>query len=502
VQRYRVVIIGAGIVGASIARVLSMYENLDVTLVEKEPDVGWGVSKANTSIIHPGHEEDPEKHPLRARLCVEGNRLWREWVKELDIPAKWPGELMVFTSSDEEKEARKYVELAKRNNVPGVRIVYRDELKALEPNINPNALGAVYAPTAGTVSPMEAVVAIAENAVENGVKLLTETEVTGIRVSGGRVMGVETNRGFIEADIVINAAGLYADKISHRAGVELGFFIRPRKGQYLLFDEDVDVKPLRILHTTPTPITKGVYAITTVHGNLMIGPTAEDLPIEAREDTSTTFEGLEYLWREAGKLLRALPPRSKVIRTFAGLRPEPPDGNWLIKVYTDPWGFVNVAGIRSPGLTAAPAIAHYVAEQISKVLDVNLVRKEKWNPFRRDITRLRGKSLEEIDKMIRQNPDYGEIVCYCRMVSKAEVLEAIERIRRIGAKVTLEGIKFRTLAMMGMCQGAFCRWRVAKIVSEALGVPMESVVVKRGGYGIGDIKLLLRQRTASRGGVQ
>ena len=167
-QRHRVVIIGAGIVGASIARVLSMYENFDVTLIEKEPDVGWGVSKANTSIIHPGHEEDPEKHPLRARLCVEGNRLWREWVKELDIPAKWPGELMVFTSSDEEKEARKYVELAKRNNVPGVRIVYRDELRVLEPSINPNALGAVYAPTAGTISPMEAVIAIVENAVENG----------------------------------------------------------------------------------------------------------------------------------------------------------------------------------------------------------------------------------------------------------------------------------------------------------------------------------------------
>jgi len=483
------------VIGSSIARVLSRYENFDVVLAEKEPDVGWGVSKANTAIIHPGHEEDPNVHPLRAALCKRGNELWKLWAKELDIPVKWPGELMVFTNNEEEKEAKKYVDLARANGVPGVRLVYGDELKALEPNINPNALGAVYAPSAGTLSPMEAVIAIVENSVDNGVKLLTETEVTGVRIRDKRVIGVETNRGFIEADIVINAAGLYADRIAHMAGVEPEFYIRPRRGEYIVFDEDATPKPVRILHTTPTPITKGVYALTTVEGNLLVGPTAEDLPIDAREETSTTAKGLEYVWNEARRLLKELPPRSKIVRTYAGLRPEPPGGHWLLKAYEEPWGFVNAAGMRSPGLTAAPAIAEYIREQITKVFDVKLVEKKNWNPYRRGITRLRGRTLEQIDELVKKNPDYGEVICYCRMVSKAEIVEAVERMKRIGVKtVTFDGVKFRTLVGTGRCQGSFCRWRVALIISQLTGVPLDKVVIKRSTYGIGDVKALLKEK--------
>ncbi|MEM0368993.1 MAG: NAD(P)/FAD-dependent oxidoreductase [Desulfurococcaceae archaeon] len=490
-NKLKVVVVGAGIVGSSIARVLSMYENFDITLIEKEPDVGWGASKANTSIVHPGHEEDPNVHPLRAELCVKGNQMWRTWAKELEIPVTWQGELMVFTNEDEEKRAREYVKLAQLNNVPGVRIVYEKELRVLEPNIGKEAKGAVWAPTGGLISPFEAVIAVVENAVENGVKLLTETEALGVKVSDGRVKGVETNRGFIEADIVINAAGLYSDKITHSAGVELDFYIRPRKGEYLLFDENIEVKPTRILHTTPTPITKGVYAITTVHGNVLIGPTAEDLPREAKDDVSTTTKGLDYVYQEATKLLKEMPPRSKLIRTFAGLRPEPPGGHWLIKAYGDPWGFVNAAGIRSPGFTSAPAIAEYVAKLISETYDIKLVRKNNWNPYRRDITRVNNRSLSEIDELIRKNPNYGEIVCYCKTVSKAEILEAIDRMIKTGIKtITLDGLKFRTYAGFGMCQGSFCRWRIGKIVSEKLGIPYHDVVVKRTKYGIGDVKVL------------
>ena len=488
----RVVIVGAGVVGASIARVLSMYEGLDVLIVERMPDVGWGASKANTSVIHPGHEEDPRQHPLRARLCVEGNRLWRRWAEELEIPARWPGELMVFTTPEEEREAMRYVELARLNGVPGVRPVYGAELRALEPAVSEQALGAIYAPTAGTVSPFEAVIAIVENAVENGVRLLAETEVKRVVVEGGAVRGVETSRGFIEADVVVNAAGLHADEVSHSAGVEGDFRIRPRRGEYLLYDEAVPVKPARILHTTPTPLTKGVYALTTVHGNLLLGPTAEDLPYEAKGSAPTTRQGLEHVLREASKLLRELPPRARLVRTFAGLRPEPPGGEWLIRAYDDPWGFVNVAGIRSPGLTAAPAIAHYVAGLIAERYGVELRRKRRWNPRRRGIRRVAGRSLEEVDAMVRENPDYGEIVCYCRMVSKAEVLEAVERIRRIGARVTLDGVKFRSYAGFGRCQGGFCRWRVALLVSRATGVPMHAVPVATAPYGLGDVKALLR----------
>lgn len=488
----RVAVVGAGVVGASVARVLTMYEGFEVLLVEREPDVGWGVSKANTSIIHPGHEEDPRQHPLRAKLCVEGNRLWRQWVKELDIPADWLGELMVFASPDEEREARKYVELAKLNGVPGVRLVYEREMLALEPNVNPQALGAVYAPTAGTISPFEAVTAIVENAVENGAKLLAETEVLRVRVEGGEVKGLETTRGFVEADIVVNAAGLWADEISRSAGVEPEFRIKPRRGEYLLFDEDVGAKPARILHTVPTPVTKGVYALTTVHGNLLIGPTAEDLPPEAKDETGTTREGLGRVLSEAAKLLKEVPPTSKVVRTFAGLRPEPPGSMWLVKAYGDPWGFVNVAGIRSPGLTAAPALAYHVVKLVSETYGIELKRREGWNPRRRGIERLAGRSLKEVNEKVRANPDYGEIVCYCKMVSKGEVLEAIERIRRIGARPTIDGVKFRVQAGFGRCQGSFCRWRVALLIAQSTGQPLHAVLAGKGVYAVGDVKLLLK----------
>jgi len=491
--KLRVLVIGSGVIGASIARVLTRYFNFDVLIVEREPDVGWGVSKANTSIIHPGHEEDPDRYPLRAELCVRGNELWRKWVQELSILARWPGELIMYTSSDEGREVRKYIEFARRNRVPGVRLLDRSELLNMEPSASEDSVGALYAPTAGLISPFEAVVAIVENSVENDAKLLVETEVRGVRVSSGRVVGVETSRGFIEADLVVNAAGLYADIISHMAGVEVDFKITSRKGQYILFDEEAGSKPRFILHTTPTTKTKGVYAVTTVHDNLMIGPTAEDLPWEAKDDTSTTPDGVEYLYREARKLLRTLPPRSRIIRFFAGLRPEPPDGQWLIKAYTDPWGFVNVAGIRSPGLTAAPAIAEYVLKLIAEIYDIKLVEKPSWNPYRRDTTRVKGRSLHEIDELVKSNPDYGEIVCYCKMVSKAEVLEAIERIKRIGAKVTVDGVKFRVYAGFGKCQGSFCRWRVASIISRELAIPLHGVLVKHSTYGVGDVKSVWRE---------
>ena len=492
-MRLRVAIIGSGIIGSCIARVLSMYENFSVTLIEREFDVGWGSSKANSSVIHPGHEEDPERHPLRAKLCKEGNILWRTWAKELDIPVKWPGELMVFFK-EEERRARKYIDLAKRNGIPSVKIVPREELLKMEPILNPDVEGAVYAPTTGVIDPFEAVIAIVENAVDNSVKLLTETEVRAIKIAGGEVKGVLTNNGFIDADIIINAAGIHSDEISHMAGVEPNFKIRPRRGEYILFDEDVEIKPTRVLHTTPTEKTKGVYGLTTIHGNLMIGPTAEDLPPDFKERTSTTNEGLEYLWDKAKALFKELPPRSKVIRSFAGLRAEPLDGRWLIRAYTDPWGFINVAGIRSPGFTAAPAIAHYVLNLIRTEYDVKLIKKDRWNPYRRGIVRLADKSLHQIDSLIRKNPDYGEIICYCKLVSKAEILEAIERMRKIGIKtITLDGIKYRTRAGFGRCQGAFCRWKIALLVSEYAQIPLHKVVIKKSPYGIGDVKVLLRE---------
>lgn len=486
----KVAIIGAGIVGTAIARLLSQYENLEVHILEKNADVGWGASKANTAIIHPGHEEDPDKHPLRAKLCVRGNRIWHSWVKELDIPAKWPGELMLAFSREDLETAEHYLELGEKNGVPGVRLVYGEELKGLEPNVNPNAVGALWAPTAGQLAPWEAIIALTENAVSNGAKLHTETEVRRIKIENGKVKGVETNNGFIEADIVINAAGLYADQISKSAGID--FEIHPRKGEYYLFEEDALPKVNRIVHQTPTPITKGVYLATTVEGNLMIGPTAEDLPVEAKEDTSTSKKGLSFVWEWAQKLVAELPSKERVMKTFAGLRPEPPGGHWIIEAYDRPWGFVNAAGMRSPALASAPAIAEYVVEELlSKKLKLNLRKKENWNPYRKGIRRLKEASEEEKEKLIRENPKYGNVVCMCKEVSEAEIIEAIERMQRIGIKtITLDGIKFRTTSMFGWCQGSFCRIRIAKIVSEKLGIPLWDIAIKdrKVSYGLGNVK--------------
>jgi glycerol-3-phosphate dehydrogenase len=491
----KVVIIGAGVVGASIARVLSKYENLEIHLVERELDVGWGSSKANTGLLHPGHEEDPEKHPFRARLCIQGNKLWHQWVKELFIPANFPGELMVAFEDENFKALKKYEELGKRNGVPALRIVREEEIQRLEPNIAPDALGALWASTCGQLAPWEAVIALVENAVDNGVKLHLGTEVREIKIGEGKVKGLKTNRESIEADIIINAAGMYADKISKIADLD-HFSIHPRKGEYYIFDEDATPKVVRIVHPTPTSLSKGVYVTTTVHGNLMIGPTAQDLPEDFKDDRSTGKRGLDFIWEWAKKLVRELPPKNKVIKSFAGLRPEPPNGDFLIEAYDELYGFINVAGIRSPGFTSAPAIAYYVKGLMEETFGVTLREKEKWNPYRKGILKIKDLPLEKQRMLIQQNPMYGNVVCMCKGTTEAEVVEAISRVRKIGATmITLDSIKYRTLALFGTCQGSFCRLPMTKIISKETGIPMWKITLKGCGteYGIGDVKVLQRR---------
>ncbi|ALV62650.1 Glycerol-3-phosphate dehydrogenase [Thermococcus sp. 2319x1] len=492
-MKTRAVIIGAGISGASIARVLSRYENLEVHLIEKNADVGWGVSKANTALIHGGYDDDPEKYPTRAKLCIKGNRLWHEWVKELEIPHIWNGALIVALEDEDFKELEKLLERGRKNGVPEMRIVGREELFHLEPNLNPEALGGLWVPIVGQIGPIPAVIAIVENAVANGVKLHLETEVRGIKVEGGEVKGVETNNGFIEADIIINAAGLYADEISRMVGVN-DFEIHPRKGEYWIFDDDIP-GPRRVLFPTPTPKSKGVVVTTEISGHLMIGPNAQDLPREEKENTATTREGLEEVWKKARELWPNLPPRSKVIRTFAGLRPEPTGGDFIIRAEKEVWGFINVAGIRSPGLTSAPAIAYEVRDIIKRDLGIKLVEKKKWNPYRKDITHFFMLSREKANELVKQNPSYGKIVCRCNHVSEGDILEAIERMKLIGVKTpSIDSIKVRTKATSGTCQGSFCRVRIARILAREYGVDLWDVTLKGKGseIGIGDVKVLLR----------
>ena len=486
-----VVVVGGGIVGCSIARNLSRYE-IETHLVESRLDVGWGVTKANTSIIHPGHEEDASIHPLRAKFCVEGNRIWRRWAGEMDIPSSWNGELMVALDDGDVGKLEHYLRLGEKNGVEGLEIVDGEEMRKLEPNITPDAAAALWAPAAGLIAPWEACIALAENAADNGVKIHLNTEVTGVDIKGGAVAGVETVGGVIKADVVINAAGLFADSISEMAGVPLS--IKPRKGQYYLFREGGGPNVERIVHMTPTETTKGVYAVKTVEGNLMLGPTAEDMDEDEKDERSTTGEGLDYVWENAGKFLASLPPKSTVLKIFAGLRPEPAGGKYVIWAYDNPPGFVNVAGIRSPGLTAAPAIAGYVVNLLEEKLDLRMAEKERWNPIRRGIKRFSRISDAERQHLISSNPGYGNVVCMCKEVTEGEVVEAINRMRKLGAEVTMDSIKFRTLAMFGECQGSFCRPRIAGIIAREAGMPLWQVSVNGEGteYGTGDVKVLQR----------
>ena len=487
------IIIGAGVIGASIARVLSKYENLEIHLVEMEPDAGWGASRANTAIIHGGYDDDPQKYPMRARLCVRGAKLWRRWVRELDIPANFSGILVLAFTEEEIEELHKLRERGLKNGVPGLRILQdRDVLQTLEPNLNDNVRAALWAPVGGVINSIEAVIALVENAVDNGVMTHFNTRVLSVKTSCSEVVGVETSRGFIEADVVINAAGLYADEISKSAGAD-EFTIRPRIGEYYIFDEDAGPKVTRVLFPVPTPVTKGVAVIKTTEGNLMIGPTARDLSPSEKEEWGTSEKGLEVVWKEARRLVKALPPLNKAIKTFAGLRPEPPHGDFILKSYEEPYGFINAAGMRSPGLTSAPAVAYEVVRIMKEELGIELEEKHQWNPFRRGIKRFSKATNRERAELIQEDPDYGVIVCKHRLVTKAEVIEAMKRIRSIGAEITVRGIKYRTWAGMGRCQGAFCILQLIRLIAEFEGIALWSVkLTKRGSeVGIGDIYTLV-----------
>ncbi|MFO8132387.1 MAG: NAD(P)/FAD-dependent oxidoreductase [Thermoplasmatota archaeon] len=485
----RVVVVGAGIVGGCIARELSRYQ-LDVHLVEKEHDVGWGATKANTGIIHPGHEEDPARHPLRARLCLAGNKRWRQLARELDVPARWPGELMAAVQENQRDQLERYRRLGERNQVDGLRVVEGSELREMEPLLHDDVTAALWAPSAGMVAPWEAVLGVVENAHANGVHVHLGCEVVDVDIDGNAVAGVVTTRGRIDADVVVNAAGLHAGRVAALAGVS-DVHVTPRRGEYLLFDEDVDVKPEHIVHPVPGEKSKGVYAVTTVEGNLMLGPTAEDLPSREVDIRATTREGLEYIWDHAAGLLKKMPSRRAVVKTFAGLRPEPPGGRYIIGACNEPWGFVNAAGVRSPGLTAAPAIAEEIAGLLPEQLDVELQEKPAWQPRRAGITRLAAAPRRRQRQLIARQPAYGHVVCRCKEVTEAEILEAIRRIRHLGGRVSLDGVKFRTLAMFGFCQGSFCRVQVARLIARELQVPLWQVWQRDNAtYAVGDVKIL------------
>lgn len=462
---YDVIIIGAGVSGCAIARELSRYK-LKTMVLEKALDVCEGTSKANSGIAHAGYDAKPGT--LKAKLNVEGSRRMKALSEELDFPYKQNGSLVLCF---DEKDRSKLEELKKRgecNGVPDIRILNREEVLSLEPGAGEQVVSALYTPTGAIVCPFGLTIALAENAAVNGVEFQFGTKVKVIRKAAEGYL-IETNKGSFETKLVINAAGVYADEL-HNMVSEEKMKLTPRRGEYLLCDKLSKGIPSHTLFQLPTALGKGVLVTPTVHGNLLIGPTAED--IEDKEGIETTAEGMELIREKATLSVKELPLR-QVITSFAGLRAHGGE-DFIIKEVPDAPGFIDVAGIESPGLTCAPAIGAYVADIVKKLLSP--AEKENFIAERRGIPSMALASGQERQRLILENPAYANVICRCEMVTEGEIIDAIRR--PVGARTT-DGIKRRTRAGMGRCQSGFCNPKVVEILARELGVD-ESEVLKSG----------------------
>ncbi|MGI6424513.1 MAG: NAD(P)/FAD-dependent oxidoreductase [Tepidanaerobacteraceae bacterium] len=463
-----IVIIGAGVTGCSIARELSRYD-LNITVVEKEEDVACGTSKANSAIVHAGFDAAPGT--WKAKLNVEGNKLYPALCEELDVPLVMNGSLVVAVTEEEEKALEELLERGKINGVKYLSIIGKDELHAMEPNLSPNARAALNAPTGGLVCPYELTIALAENANQNGVKFLLNAPVIDIEVLEDSSFLVKTPKGSIRSKYVINAAGLFADEISKMAGAE-EYSITPRKGEYLIFDKHFGNLVSKAIFPTPTKISKGILVCPTVDGNIFIGPNSNN--IEDKNDTSVNPPGIKEIIEGGKKLVPDLPLKN-IITSFAGLRAVSNTNDFIIEASKKVRGFINVGGIQSPGLTSAPAIAIMVRE-ILQEQGVTLKEKPDFIPQRPKKVRFRELDNKERSKLIEQNPAFGHVICRCETVTEAEIIDAIKR--PVGAR-SIDAVKRRTRAGMGRCQGGFCSPRVLEIIARELGIdPLE--ITKKG----------------------
>lgn len=461
---YDVTIIGAGVVGAFVARELSRYD-LKVLILEKDNDVANGTTKANSAIVHSGYDASPGS--LKARFNVEGNSMMEEICKELYVPFKRTGSLTVAFDEEEMATLNDLYERGLTNKVPDLKIINREELQAMEPNISPEALGALYVPSAGIVGPWELAIALIENAMDNGVELALNSKVTDIKkIADGYLVSTEDKE--IETRYVVNCAGLYSDEI-HNMVAEEEFKISPRKGQYFLFDKSAGNIFNTVLFQTPSKISKGVVVLPTVHGNLLVGPDAES--IEDKENKETSDDRLRFVRETAMKTSNKI-PFNAVITSFAGLRASGNTGDFIIKEVEGAKGFIDVAAIESPGLTASPAIGKYVVGLLEEI-NGGFKHKEDFNPRRREVIHFMELSTEEKHELIKKDKRFGRIICRCENITEGEIVDAIHR--KAGGR-TVDGIKRRVRPGGGRCQGGFCQPRVMEILARELNKDMTEIL--------------------------
>lgn len=479
---YDVAIIGAGVVGSAIAKELSKYR-VKACVLEREEDVCCGTSKANSAIVHAGFDAIPGT--LKAKLNVRGNEMMDDLAKELDFPFKRNGSLVVCTAGQNPANLEKLMERGTANGVFDLRILSRKELLALEPNLADDVAYALYAPTGSIVCPFHLTMAFAENAYTNGVEFFLNTEVTSVEKTKNGYR-IDANRNPVGADAiagrfpepmsfetrsVVNAAGVYADVFNNMVSNHK-LQITARKGEYMLLDKTAGSHVSHTVFQLPGKMGKGVLVTPTVHGNLLVGPTSVE--IEDKEGINTTAEGLDYLSATSALSVKNIPLR-QVITSFAGLRAHEAGGDFVIGEAPDAECFFNAAGIESPGLSSAPAIGEMLADIIAGKL--KLSSNPDFVGTRKGILRPDTLSMEERNRLIKEQPAYGNIICRCEMITEGEILDAIHR--PLGAR-SLDAVKRRTRAGMGRCQAGFCSPKTMEILERE--VPMSIYdITKNGG---------------------
>ncbi len=460
----KAVVIGAGAVGCAIARELSKY-CIDVVVIDKNEDVGGDASKSNSAIIHTGYDAAPGT--LESQLVVAANPMYDELVKALDIPFKRVGAILPAITDEQFEKLPEIKEKAFKNHVYDVEFKSGKELLSMEPNLNPEVKGGLYIPRESLIDPFIYVQALAENAYANGAEFMLNTKVVDIKTENGKVKSVVTTKGEVEADFIINSAGLYCDEIAEMVG-KADYKVVARKGQFYILDKNTSCQVEKIILPIPTKVTKGKLMCPTIHGNMLVGPTAEDQP--SKVDKSTSTEGLDSIAADVRNLVPNVNLRDTITQ-YSGLRPNRNPEGLHFDMYDDLAGYINLSGVRSTGLTLSVSMGKYVVAQML-MSGAELELKENFVSTRKGIIKFSEQTREVQDKLIKENPLYGNVICRCETITEAEILDAIHR--PLGAR-SVDAVKRRVRAGMGRCQAGFCGPKVIEILARELGVSTDQI---------------------------
>ena len=463
---YDVLIIGAGISGATVARELSKYE-LNIAVLEKNNDVADETTKANSGIVHGGYDCKPNS--LMAKYNVLGNQMYEEICKELHVAFKKNGSLVIAFNETELNHLKELYKRGKENGVKKLELLNKEEIKKIEKNISDDVIAALYCEDAGIVGPWEFTEALIDNSIENGVKVYLETMVTGIKKEEDMFI-INTNNGEFKSKLVVNCAGVNADLI-HNLIAPKSYTILPRSGEYYVLDKKEGERVKHTVFQCPSEHGKGVLVAPTVHGNLLVGP--DSVEMENRDDLSTSTKRLESIRTQGSRSIKNIDFREN-IRNFSGMRSENDREDFIVEE-SSVAGFYDIGGIKSPGLSSAPAIALDMVKMIGE--KIKLINKEKFVAPKEHILFMK-LSSEEKAELIKKNSSYGRVICRCEMITEGEIIEAIHR--PLVAK-TVDGIKRRVRPGTGKCQGGFCGPRVQEIISKELKIPLEKILLNKNG---------------------